>query len=285
MRKLTSYSKVQRLIGHLIRGTPFGVRRKDAKLLNVGCGPHVNRDYLNLDYTWHPEIDICWDIVKKRGRRLPLAYVLGSQPFMGLDIEVTTDVLVPRPETEEVVEEAARLLHSAGKKAPHILEIGTGAGCVSVALAKSFPDAIVFATDISAAALGLALRNAEKHGCAERIRFVQEDLHRPEAGRSGWADLVISNPPYIPSGIVPTLEPEVLNEPRLALDGGPDGLGALRAIIAEAPRHLKPGALLVLEIGFDQGPAGAAPLKARGFKETAVRPDAQGHERIAVGVW
>jgi release factor glutamine methyltransferase len=224
-----------------------------------------------------------WDLVKKRGRRLPLAYVLGNQPFMGLDIEVTADALVPRPETEELVEEAARLLHSAGRKAPHILEVGTGTGCVSVALAKRFPEALVIATDISAAVLRLALRNAEKHGCAQRIRFMQEDLHRHEAGRGVWADLVISNPPYIPSGVVPTLEPEVLKEPRLALDGGLDGLDALRAIIADAPRHLKPGAFLVLEIGFDQGSLVAALLKTRGFKEISVRPDAQGHERIAVG--
>lgn len=226
-----------------------------------------------------------WGLVKKRGRRLPLAYVLGSQPFMGLDMEVSADVLIPRPETEEVVEAAFGLLSAMGKTVPRILEIGTGTGCISVALARRFPGAIVFATDISAAALSLALRNAEKHGCSERIRFLQEDLHRPEAKRKGWADLVVSNPPYIPSGVVATLEPEVLNEPRLALDGGPDGLDALRAIIAGATRHLKAGAVLVLEIGFDQGGAVDALLKERGFKETSVRLDAQGRERIAVGLW
>lgn len=226
-----------------------------------------------------------WNLVKERGKRLPLAYVLGSQPFLGLDIEVEAGALVPRPETEEVVEEAARLLRVAGKADPQILEVGTGTGCISVALAKRFPGALIFATDISPAALKLALRNAEKHHCSDRIRFLKEDLYRPEAKLAGWADLVISNPPYIPTTVIPTLEPEVLKEPRLALDGGPDGLDALRAIIADAPRHLKPGALMVLEIGFDQGAAVISLLKARGAKEASVKADAQGHDRIAVGRW
>lgn len=226
-----------------------------------------------------------WNLVKERGRRLPLAYVLGTQPFLGLDIEVAAGALVPRPETEEVVEEAARLLRAAGRTEPHILEVGTGTGCVSVALAKRFPGALVFATDISPAALKLALRNAEKHHCADRIRFIQEDLYRPEAKLAGWADLVISNPPYIPTKVIPTLEPEVLHEPFLALDGGPDGLDALRAIILDAPRHLKAGGPMVLEIGFDQGTAVAALLKARGAKEAFIKADAQGLDRIAVGRW
>ncbi|MEK7858984.1 MAG: peptide chain release factor N(5)-glutamine methyltransferase [Elusimicrobiota bacterium] len=226
-----------------------------------------------------------WNLIKRRARRIPLAYVLGSQPFMGLDIEVNEVVLIPRPETEELVEEASRLLKEGGRAELHILEIGTGTGCISVALAKAFPQALIFATDISAAVISLAMKNAEAHHCGRRIRFIQEDLFRPEAKLSGWADLVISNPPYIPTKELTNLEPEVQKEPFLALDGGRDGLDALRAITKEAPRHLKKGGILALEIGFDQGPAVLGLLKAAEFPETRVKKDLQGRDRIAVGRW
>lgn len=224
-----------------------------------------------------------WHLVERRARRIPLAYVLGCQPFMGFDIEVADGALIPRPETEELVMEAARLLKPRSAEALHFLEIGTGTGCISVALAALFPRATIYATEISAEAFKLALKNAERHHKSGQIRFVREDLFKPDSGRQSWADLVISNPPYIPTRELDSLEPEVQREPRLALDGGRDGLSALRAIIADAPRYLKDRGILALEIGSGQGAAVSALLDQAGFADVAVKNDAQGHERIAVG--
>ena len=224
-----------------------------------------------------------WTHVRERGKRVPLAYILGFQNFMGLDIAVTPAVLIPRPETEELVEEAQKQLKSLGRPSPVVLEIGTGSACVAVALAKMLPDATIYATEISPAALSLALKNAEAHGVSRRIRFVKEDLFKPASQTSGWADLLISNPPYIRTGEIKKLSAEVQNEPVLALDGGKDGLDALRAIISDAPRLLKPGGWLVLEIDAEQGAEVLKILKSRGFLGAAVRKDAQGLDRIAEG--
>ncbi len=224
-----------------------------------------------------------WNLVLERGRRVPLAYVVGWQSFMGLRLEVREDVLIPRPETEELVAEAARLLDAVPRRPRHVLEIGTGTGCIAIALASRFADVSVVATELSPRALALALRNAETHGVSRRIRLVREDLFKPGAGPKGWAELVISNPPYVSTGDLAGLEPEVLAEPRLALDGGQDGLDALRAIIATAPGHLKPGGLLVLEIGSGQGPAVRGLLERAGLGDIAVRKDFAGHDRVALG--
>lgn len=226
-----------------------------------------------------------WHLVMQRGKRIPLAYVLGSQPFCGLDIEVDEQVLIPRPETEELVEECVRLLKARTAEQVQVLEIGTGTGCIAIALAARLPDAVVYATEISPAAIRLAEKNAVAQHVSRKIRFIQEDLFKPEAAPKGWADLVVSNPPYIPSAAIKKLEPEVLCEPHLALDGGKDGLDAVRAIIVSAPRLLKAGGFLALEIGFDQGPRVLQLLAQAGFKAPAVRKDLQGQDRIATGKW
>lgn len=223
-----------------------------------------------------------WDHVTKRGHRQPLAYILGTQPFMGLSIRVTNEVLIPRPETEEVVAEAIALLEPRRAEPLTILELGTGTGCIALALASALPQATVYATDIAPAALKLAQQNAMDHNLGQRIRFIQEDLFKEDARLKGWADLVISNPPYIPTKEIPRLDAEVLKEPVLALDGGRDGLDALRAIIAAAPRYLKPGGWLVLEIGSGQGKAVLLLLEKAGFEARLVKKDLQGHDRIAV---
>ena len=223
-----------------------------------------------------------WNLVKERGERVPLAYVLESQDFMGLDIAVTREVLVPRPETEELVAEAQARLKLLARPNPVVLEIGTGTGCVAIALAKSVPGAMVYATEISPAALALAQKNAETHGVSRRIRFLNEDLFKPSSMAAGWADVVVSNPPYIPSGEIAGLEPEVLKEPRRALDGGRDGLDAIRAIVADAPRHIRQGGWMVLEIGSGQGAAVRGLLEQAGGGSVAIRKDLQGLDRIAL---
>lgn len=221
-----------------------------------------------------------WKTVKERAQRVPLAYVLGSQPFLDLDIKVSSWVLIPRPETELLVEAAVGLAREL--PAPHIIEIGTGSGCVAVALAKRLPAALVYATEISEDALRLARDNAASHGVSMRIRFLREDLFKPGGGAAGWADFVVTNPPYIPTAELPKLQKEVQREPLLALDGGRDGLDAIRAISVEAPRLLKTGGRLLMEFGAGQGPRVERLLRHAGFSEVELRRDLSGRERIAV---
>jgi len=223
------------------------------------------------------------DWLKWRGKRIPIAYILGHQPFLGIKIEVTRDSLVPRPETEELVIECERLVKASGAASPKILEIGTGTGCIAIALAQLLPSATIFATDLSKQALDLAQKNAIAHHVGNRIRFVREDLFSDKQGLRGWADLMVSNPPYIPTKDLDGLEPEVLKEPRMALDGGKDGLDAIRAITAMAPKMLKPGGVLAMEIGSKQGPAVTKLFAAAGLKSIVIKKDAQGLERFAIG--
>lgn len=224
-----------------------------------------------------------WEWTKERARRTPLAYIVGHQPFLGLEIRVTRDCLIPRPETEELVLECERIVRSMGVSAPKIIEVGTGSGCISIALAQLLPLAEIFATDIGPRTLRLAEDNAVAHNVHRRIRFVREDLFAGKGSLGRWADLLVSNPPYIPTADLEALEPEVRAEPLLALDGGPDGLRAIGAVVSAAPRLLKPGGCLVIEIESRQGRAVLGLLRAAGFAEVVVKRDAAGLDRIAVG--
>ncbi|MBI4676803.1 MAG: peptide chain release factor N(5)-glutamine methyltransferase [Elusimicrobia bacterium] len=221
-----------------------------------------------------------WSLIRRRCRRLPLAYVLGHQDFMGLRMTVSPAVFTPRPETEELVDEAQGLMRAAGLLAPRILDIGTGSGCVAISLAKRFRFARIWATDVSARALALARRNAHAHGVAGRIKFLKKDLFLP------WtlpkADLIVSNPPYVPASRLRRLAVEVRCEPRPALDGGKDGLDAVGAVVRAAAKGLKPGGRLVMEIGHDQGARVKTLLREAGFGEPRVKKDMQGLDRIAV---
>ncbi|TBR20818.1 peptide chain release factor N(5)-glutamine methyltransferase [bacterium] len=220
-----------------------------------------------------------WETVKSRGRRIPLAYVLGWQPFAGCRIEVDDSVLIPRPETEELVELAAREAESLGRPV-HIVDVGTGSGCVAIALARRLPDAVVYATDVSSSALRLAESNAMANHVSRRVKVLKEDLFKPHSG-APWADVAVSNPPYIPSAEVDRLEPEVLKEPRLALDGGKDGLLHLRAIAGDAKRLVKPGGRVLLEFGAGQAADVRALLVKGGLSAVRIVKDAQGMDRFA----
>ena len=223
----------------------------------------------------------------ERSRRIPLAYILGNQNFLGLELEVTSDVLVPRPETEQVVEAAVTLgrgLQRESGKGLRILDIGTGSGCIAIALASRLSDSFVVALDSSRKALAIAAKNAKRHGLEQRMRFVHADIFKPGPGVSAsWADLVVSNAPYIPSARIAHLAPEVLQEPHLALDGGEDGLDVIRAIVADAPRVLRPGGWLVLEMDEGQGAKVRRLLERHGFSGIEIRRDFGGYERIALG--
>lgn len=244
-------------------------------------------------------------LLHRRGLREPLAYLVGTREFWSLPLAVSPGILIPRPETETLVEAALSLLgedrsahgngsprlrpgdspSASGCLHPILIDLCTGSGAVAIALARELPGVAVFATDISRRALRVARSNAEAHGVVDRITFLRGDLWRALDGQGpdNQADLVVSNPPYIPSGILPTLMPEVQWEPRRALDGGWDGLQFHRAIIAGAPQRIRPGRFLLLEIGADQAESVARLLEeSGGFDEIRVLPDLNGRERVAV---
>lgn len=213
-------------------------------------------------------------MVARRGRREPLQHILGSQDFCGLEYEVSGDVLIPRYDTEVLITEAIKR-HPDAKT---VLDIGTGSGCIAVSLQKQLAGAKVTATDISSAALAVAQRNAEKHGAA--IEFLHGSLFTPVAGRR--FDLIASNPPYIPTADIASLEQEVREfDPRTALDGGCDGLEIYRDLIPGAVEHLNRNGWLLVEIGIGQAQdVGQLFRKTEGFDEPFIAVDLGGIERV-----
>jgi release factor glutamine methyltransferase len=216
-------------------------------------------------------------MVARRARREPLQYILGTQEFMGLDFEVAPGVLIPRHDTEVLVEEAVR----RGGNARKVLDIGVGSGCIAVALARLLPDAQVFGVEQSPEALAVARRNAEKNGVAVTLR--EGSLFEPFPGER--FDLIVSNPPYIPTADLAGLQPEVRDfEPTGALDGGPDGLDFYRRIIPAAPDYLNPGGWLLFEVGIGQAEQVLGLFGETGrFGELFTAKDPGGIERVVGG--
>lgn len=219
------------------------------------------------------------EVVDRRARREPLQQILGWEEFHGLRLRITPDVLVPRPETELLVEWALELLAPG---ATRVLDVGTGSGCIACAIAAERPAVRVVATDISLAAAALARRNAADLGLSARVHVVAADLL--DGLRGGW-DLIVANPPYLPSALLPALMPEVArHEPARAVDGGPDGLATLRALLARAPAALRPGGALVLETaGAGQTACVAAAMREAGLAGVTVRRDLRGVDRFVGG--
>ncbi len=221
-----------------------------------------------------------WGTVARRLAGEPLAYLVGEREFYGLAFRVDRRVLIPRPETELLVEEALRLAADRWPDQPFwAVDVGTGCGAIAVAFAVHCPRARVLAVDVSPAALAVARLNIVRHRVQDRVFPVASDLLMALAGPF---DLVLANLPYVPSGDLPTLAPEVaVYEPRLALDGGPDGLDVYRRFFATLPERVRPGGAVLCEIGAGQGEA-AAGLARRTFPEAAisVRSDWAGHDRL-----
>jgi len=219
------------------------------------------------------------DLLARRAAREPMAYIVGYREFWGRDFEVTPAVLIPRPETEIIIEEAIEEARG-GQRCDTIVDVGTGSACLAITLALEFPAAHVVATDVSADALVVARRNAVAHGVGSRIAFIECDLLE---GLEARADLIVSNPPYVSSTEEGHLQPEVDRyEPHAALFAGPDGLGAIARLLQTASAHLAPGGLLVVEFGFGQE-AGVRALALRaGWRVARIRPDLQGIPRTAV---
>jgi release factor glutamine methyltransferase len=209
--------------------------------------------YLNYDQPLKPEeLTRYRDAIRRHAAREPVQYITGHQEFWSLELEVNPAVLIPRPETELLVENALSLLAGSRNRNPLVLELGTGSGAIAVALTHEHPTLRVIASDISPAALAVARRNAERHLVDTRIHFVAMDLFRAFISAPVF-DLLVSNPPYITDAEFSELAPEISgNEPIAALRGGPQGLSCIRSIIADAHRHLRPEASLLLEIGQGQ---------------------------------
>jgi release factor glutamine methyltransferase len=222
--------------------------------------------------------------VGRRAAGEPFQYIAGRQEFYGLEFEVGPDVLIPRPETELLVEEALKLLK--GTQAPLLCDVGTGSGCIAVTLLHERADARGFALDLSPAALAVAARNAARHGVAERLRPLASDCF--DALREGEHkgvrfDLVASNPPYIAESDLAGLQKEVRDhEPRAALTPGGDGLSVIRRLLTEAPGFLKPGGHLLVEIGFEQHEQVSALVDPRVWTLLDIRLDLQGIPRTVV---
>ena len=224
---------------------------------------------------------------EKRRRRIPLAQILGRQSFYGLDFFVNEDVLIPRADTEclvdLVLEDYADLAKQAGFSSLNILDLCTGSGCIGISVAKHLPYQELLLLDLSEKALAVAKKNAEKH-LGENVTFLQSDLLTKVQGKK--FSLLLSNPPYIVSRVIPGLDREVSEyEPKMALDGGEDGLVFYRRIAKEAKAVLLPGARLYLEIGYDQGESVKDIFQKEGYEAVEVFPDLSGNPRVLRGIF
>jgi release factor glutamine methyltransferase len=217
-------------------------------------------------------------LIQRRRSGEPVAYILGQREFFGIPLAVDRRALVPRPDTETLVEVALERTRSRSMYG-RALDVCTGTGCVAVAFARTRRTWRVTASDVSAEAAGLAWENALRQGVACSVRVLAGDLFGPVAGER--FELVTANPPYIPSGELAELAPDIRDfEPRLALDGGPDGLDVVRAVVAGAPAHLEVGGVLAVEVGHDQATRVVELFERAGFREMLVQRDYGGRERV-----
>jgi release factor glutamine methyltransferase len=216
------------------------------------------------------------ETIKKRAEGMPVAYLVGHREFYSLEFAVTPAVLIPRPETETLVMEALRRLKPL--ESPRVLDLGTGSGAIAVAIARQHKTARITAVDVSSPALAVAIGNAQRHGVADRITFLEGDLFAPVAGQT--FDLIVSNPPYIADAEFAALDVGVREfEPRAALAGGPDGLDFFRRIAADVQTYLSPGGAILVEIGATQEAAVRDLFAARLDPDTSVK-DSAGRPRV-----
>ncbi len=275
-------TKAEQLLAE--RGVPNA--RFDAEVL-LAHAAQQNRAWLVTHGTdpLDPGLDrIFQETIARRARREPLQYLLGTQEFWGLEFRVTPAVLIPRPETELVVETALQRL--AGRETPVIVDLCTGSGCIAVSLAHEKPHARVFAIDSSPEALAVARENARRHETSGRIRFFEGDLFAPlgELSLAANVDIVTANPPYVPAGDYEGLQPEVRDyEPQAALLAGPAGTDVALRIVADAPAYLRPGGLLIMEMGIGQADALQRAIADIGqCRNIAVLQDLAGIDRVIV---
>ena len=226
------------------------------------------------------------EMLDRRMRREPVAYITGRKEFWSLEFVVTPKALIPRPETELLVEVALHRLKSTASRTPNVLDLGTGSGIIAICLAKERLEANILAVDIASSALEVARINSRRHGVSERIDLIHGDLFAALAAEKRLFDLIVSNPPYIRTGELSLLAPEISQwEPMTALDGGRDGIEYYRRIIGEGHEHLAPGSSIVLEIGADMAPV-VTELFAHsgGYGPASVYQDYAGKDRVIAAI-
>jgi release factor glutamine methyltransferase len=224
------------------------------------------------------------ELVRRCGQHEPLAYLIGKTEFYSIELAITKDCLIPRPETEMLVQRAIEYLRLR-EGTQRVLDLCTGSGCIAVAIAKNHPAAEVTASDISDAALSVAARNIEKYKLLERVKLISGDLFDPLiAGLDSQFDLITINPPYVTAAEYEKLDKNVREfEPKIALWAGQDGLDIYKRIVADVGRFLKPGASLMMEIGFQQGPAIRKLLELSGiFSRIVIEKDFNNNDRLVV---
>ncbi|MDQ2091271.1 peptide chain release factor N(5)-glutamine methyltransferase [Marimonas arenosa] len=252
----TPLTDARRLLAHVLKVDP-------GRLIVIAEDPLPDAD-----------LERAFILAARRKDRRPMSHILGGRMFYGRWFEVTADVLDPRPETETLIEAALKQPYS------EVLDLGTGSGAIIVTLLAERPQATGVGTDLSAAALKVADRNARALQVADRVVFLESDWF---AAVGGKFDLIVSNPPYIAQSEMETLAPELAFEPRQALTDEGDGLSAYRTIAGGAPTHLVPGGRLMVEIGPTQGVDVAEMFRAAGLENVTVLPDLDGRDRVVVG--
>ncbi len=234
----------------------------------------------------HPDFDLSDDqfqtferLIDRRSQHEPFQYITGNQEFFGLEFRVTPEVLIPRPETEILVEAAIK--EFANKEGVRFCEVGVGSGCISISILVNLPQAAAVSVDFSPVALEIARSNADRHNVAERIDLLESNVF--DSFDETDLDFIVSNPPYVPDDDLATLQREVRDfEPRMALSGGSDGLSVIRRIIDHSPLRLKKGGMLFMEIGWEQAERVCSLFKSDLWKRIDMLPDLQGIPRIVV---
>lgn len=227
-----------------------------------------------------PELNRLRPLVKRRAAREPLQHLTGSVGFHGLDLKVGPQALIPRHETELLVQKVIEFVR--GKAAPSILDVGTGTGAIALAVAQAVADARVVGIDLSSAALGLARENADRAGLSNRVEWREGSLFTPLAAGESF-QVIVSNPPYVTSAEMAELQAEVKYDPVLALEAGADGLSVIGPLVANASAFLKPGGLLAIEMGWKQGEAVFKLMETAGLTNVSIGDDLQGRPRFATG--
>ena len=267
----------------LFRRADIDTPELDARLL-AEAAFELNRLELvtrEREPAWGSGLQKLQAMAERRLRGEPVVRILGEKEFFGLRFELNAATLVPRPETELLVVKALALLEGRGRK--RLLDLGTGTGCIAISVLSENPTVQAVATDIVAEALTMAQKNAEAHGVAKRLDLRQGEWFEP-LKKGERFDVIVSNPPYIETETIKTLQIEVReHDPRLALDGGADGLDAYRVLVEGAPAWLKRGGTLAVEIGKDQGQAVKALFTKAGFVDVVSEKDLAGLDRFVVG--
>lgn len=226
------------------------------------------------------DLDQLWQ--KRINDRLPVQYIAGMTPWRDFKLAVSPAVLIPRPETEDLVDLAVSVAKKNQLESGHWADLGTGSGAIALGLARMMPQATIHAVDCSAEAIAVAQANAQKLGLTQQVRFDQGSWWQPLAAFKGQFSGMISNPPYIPSALVPQLQPEVVHEPWLALDGGVDGLDCIRQLVATSINYLQPGGVWLIEMMAGQAETVSHLLQHSGYCNIEIHPDLAGVERFAL---